>query len=319
MFIHGGDMEIVITEQNGWSKPVKVEKSILRIGSGAANEIQLSSPQIAPLHLQVFYSPEATSRVLNLAGAVTLQAGGSSSEILPFMTQDLKDGDEVILGEFKLLFRMPLSSGLVRPSRMIEASLTFPEAVLRSQVSSVGLLKIKNKGEKDGQFQVTLNGLPADCYQVDPVPLMYPGAQEEIRLRLFHKKTHPQAGFLTVTLMVSAPESYPGEEVLLQQKIYVEPIFNQVLEIKDDLEAPPASPAEKAAAITDNLNEWVAASNESLKPEQPATPEPISEETLAPISRQPARPAKANPAPLQNVDLSKLKVVRGPSEEFWDE
>jgi len=328
-------MEIVITGRNGWSKQVRVEKSIIRIGSAVSNDIHVESPQIAPIHLQVFQSSDSACRVLNLANVVTIKSGRSSEDLLAFTAREIRDGDEIGIGEFQLLFKLPVSSGLVRPSRVIEASLTFADAVLHEHIPAVGLLTVKNKGDKDAsQFQVRLSGLPSDCYQVDPLPLMYPGAQEEIRIRLFHKITHPQAGPVSLAVVISAPESYPGEEALLQQKIYVEPVFKQVMEIKDDVEAPQPQP-EHNAALSGTLNQGLAATSVEQRPiERPAPvamqaesfsriepvtpPPPATTLQVSETTQPPARPAKVNPTATQEFDLSKLKVVHGPSDEFWD-
>lgn len=319
-------MEIVITERNGWSKRVTVEKSIIRIGGDVSNDIQVESAIIAPLHLQIYHSNESTSRVLNLADALTIKSGGISTELLPLIPLEIRDGDEIEIGEVQLLFRLPPSSGMVRTSKVIEANLTFGDSVLRPYMPAVGLLTVKNKGHKDAsQFQVTISGMPSDCYQVDPLPLMYPGAQEDIRIRLFHKIIQPQAGPVSMVVVISAPESYPGEEVLLQQKIYVEPVFKQVLEIKDDVETPESQTGSSAAQMQP-LNQHNAESlpiaminTGGFEQTMPIVLPLAPAEQQAPTAAVPsARTAKGSPA-AQEFDLSKLKIVHGPSDEFWDE
>jgi hypothetical protein len=317
-------MEILIIEQSGWSKPIKLEKAIIRIGSALTNDIQLDIPQIAPLHLQVFQSSIASPRVLNLAQAVTLQSAGLTSQLLPFTTHDIQNGDEILLGSYQLFFKLPAASGLVRPSKVIDASLAFSDAVIRPHLPTMGLLTIKNNGDKDAcQFRVDLSGLPVDCYQIDPVPLLYPGAQEEVRLRLYHKTTHPLAGFLLLSVVISASQSYPGEEVLLQQRIYVEPVAKQILAIKDDLQAPSqvTVPVENLEQRLSQMKELVTAESPGVGAVAP-TPEafPLSSTVPQPTEATvpPVRLVKTSSEVLQNIDLSKLKVVHGSADEFWD-
>jgi len=347
-------MEIVITQQNGWSRPVNIGKSIVRIGSATFNEIQLESSQVAPLHLQVFHNQGIPSlcRVLNLAVPVTIESGGKSIELLPFASRDIQDGETIEIAEFRLQFKLPVTTGVVRSSRVIEASLRFSDFVLRSHVPTVGILTIKNNGDKDAsQFQVNLRGLAPDCFQVDPVPLMYPGAQEEIRIRLFHKTTYPRAGKLMLTFVISAPESYPGEELLLQQEIYIEPVTSQALDLKDDGESSLESKSESLPVSTEeNANTLTAVlpatDKESLKPvtaaqqQIPAETNPTAQvpvvETLQAVEtvnqniaqsqqvieetdRPALKPAVVPEAVKPVKPPAKLKVVHGPSDEFWDE
>ena len=67
-------MELLIIGQNGWKKPVKLEKAITRVGSSPTSDIQLESVQVAPVQLQILYAPDAPShcKVVNLAGEVEM-------------------------------------------------------------------------------------------------------------------------------------------------------------------------------------------------------------------------------------------------------
>jgi hypothetical protein len=94
--------------------------------------------------------------------------------------------------------------------------------------ATTGVLTLKNAGEHSAcQFRVDIEGLPADCFQIDPIPLMYSGAQEEVRIRIFHRILYPPAGLQTIVLKISAPESYSGEELIIRQDIYVTPVFSR--------------------------------------------------------------------------------------------
>jgi len=46
-----GNMKLIISEQNGWKKPVTIEKAITRLGSAPTSDVQLISPEIAPNYI----------------------------------------------------------------------------------------------------------------------------------------------------------------------------------------------------------------------------------------------------------------------------
>ena len=177
-------MELTVIERNGWKKPYKFEKAVVRIGSAPANDIQLSSPGIIPIHLQVMHALETpgSCKVLNLGPAAQLVSGGKESSIESYTTVDVRDGDELVLGEYRILFHLPLSSGLIMSSRQIAASLSVGDAILHSDIPTTGFLRLQNLGTSPNcQFQVNVNGLSEECFQIDPPPILYPGAEEEVR------------------------------------------------------------------------------------------------------------------------------------------
>jgi hypothetical protein len=285
----------------------------------------------------------------------------------------------------------------------MQASLSFSSIVLRPEFALEGKLVVKNLGNNEGsQFQIELKGLPQDCYLIDPFPRLYPGAQEEIRLRLFHHSTYPDAGRRTLYIIVTAPESYPGEEISIQQNIYVAPVFDQKLELLDDManqagykkeeparaaEVPagsPSSPSGTTHIDTELVPSLSGQSEETPTPHTDQSPlaviETLEEEPLettpedpssavnpmgteapleieeavdtqpaapnppAPVSVQPALPVLSAPKPIikvapplieeeemqekpapqpqipvLSIDRSKLKVVKNPSKDFWNE
>lgn len=353
-------MEIKIIEPNGWSKSMRIDKALIRIGSGPGVEIQIPSIQIAPLHLQLLNSPDLPSgcRALNLNAAVEVQRGKMSIPLATYAKLDLRDGDEILVGEYRLSLSLPAAAALVRSSRSIQASLAFPDSTLRPEAALVGTLLVRNSGSQPAcQFEVTLSGLPDDCYQIDPIPLMYPGAQEEVHLRLYHRRLYPPAGAQELIFTITAPDDYPGEELVISQSVYIMPVFAQELLIADDLSSPPAVrtepvsqsvpppalefppqlPIETSPAVeTSALQEpepvalEVAAEPQIAAPELPAqTPAVVA--PRRPASRRsraldaaaeaakPAAPVEpaAPPAPPEN--RSRPKVVRSQPDDFWDE
>lgn len=231
-------MELLIVEKSGWSKSLKIDRAVIRVGSASSNDIQLQSPEIAAVHIQIF-NPSVTDsycKVVNLAHEIAVKVSRDIHKLPSFASVNVRDGDEILLDGYSITFRLPQSTNVLKPARKIQGNLCLTEAFLRPEHATTGVLTIMNAGEQSGcQFKVEVQGLPADCYQIDPIPLMYQGAQEDVRVQFFHRTHYPSAGLQTILIKLSSPESYPGEELLIRQEIYVAPVFRQVLELFDDL------------------------------------------------------------------------------------
>jgi hypothetical protein len=343
-------MDLKIIEANGWTKFVKINHAITCVGSAASNDIQLPASEIAPIQLQIFYSPDlpSTCRVVNLGPQLLLLRGGSDSPLAPYQSLDIFDGDQVDIFGYRLAFQLPLATGAVQKSQQIEASLTLPEPVLRPGSILIGSLRIKNTGDRQGvQFQVALSGFPEDCYQIDPVPLMYPGAEEDVQVRFFHRTIAPLAGLHDLVLAVSAPADYGSEELVIRQGLYVAPVLKHELLILDSyaaavstqstvVEHVPLSPAFSAAGATTSLTNSEPVPQRFQPPGAAATqagvPAVGSSAALSSVlsSTEPApqRPQPAAASTLQTENPStgsqasngaKVKVVRSHASEFWDE
>ena len=325
-------MKLIISQENGFKKQLQVEKAITRIGSSPANDIQLNSPYISAFHLQILYAQEMPDRcqVVNLAAEALAVFSKGLERFLPaFSSQELFAGDEINIKGVRLLFELPLTTGTLITSHKISASLAFSEPVMRPNTILVGRITLKNEGEQPScQFVVEISGLPEDCYQVDPIPLMYPGAQEDVNVRFIHRKSYPAAGFQSVTLSVTAPASYPGEQVSIQQGIYVLPVLEQGLDILDDMPAPqvsvpPSIPAPVAEPVADQDVVAPIPPVEALIPAAPVEILPVSVEPQAVESVEPEPEVAVSlvqdePPPIRPLPV-KPKVVRTPAESFWDE
>jgi len=335
-------MELIISEQNGWKKPVTIVKAITRIGSAPANDVQLISPEIAPIHLQLIYLKEASStcKILNLGNPVMVRTSDQRSSLSSLETIQIQNGGEVELGPYRIQFILPLSATTLQETPSIQASLKFPVPTLRPQQVTTGWLNIKNTGGRSScQVDIDLSGLPVDCMQVDPAPLLYAGGQMDVRIQLFHRRLYPPAGFQNLTVNVSACDSYPGEQVVINQGIYVAPVLEHELEILDDLSikdplqrtvAPPVSvlrsvrqdPPQNVQTTPQTLLEELPAETPSSDSEGPddirlekspgmeneppiETRETIAEEIPVPVSQSELEP----PRP---------KVVRNQSDDFWE-
>jgi len=106
-------MELTIIEQNGWKKSVEIKKAVIRIGSAAANDVQLTSPQISPVQLQLHYLQEnpSTCKVLNVGGEVVVWQNQSQAVLPPYALTHISNGSEIVLGEYRIQFKLPFAAG----------------------------------------------------------------------------------------------------------------------------------------------------------------------------------------------------------------
>ena len=282
-------MNIIITEVNGWSKTLEVKKAITRIGNAPSADVQIPSNSIAPLHLQILSNPELPTgcRVVNLASQLEIIHNGNNVPLEPYSTQDVNDGDEIRLGEYRLAFKVPFSTAFIRTCKSIEATLNLTDTTLQPHLVLDGILTVKNVGEQDAcQFQVSLSGLPKDCFHIDPIPLLYPGAQEDVRVRFFHLITYPQAGRRDLLITINAPDDYPGEELVIRQSLFIAPVFKQTMELLDDIAlspAPTASIMDDKSGVPEMANlqaETEEQSQPAVEPEMETEPRQAPEEEL---------------------------------------
>ena len=350
-------MELLVIDKSGWSIPVKIQRATTRIGSAPTNDVQLQSPQIASLHLQIFYSPDlpTSCKVVNMASEIRVKLSRDTQTLATFATLDIHDGDEIMLGDYRIKLTLPRTAIVVQTTKMIDASLSFAEPVLRPEFEAVGHLTIKNAGSQPNcQFQVEIDGLSPDCFQIDPIPLMYPGAQEEVRVLIIHRGYYPPNGLQQLIFKITAPESYPGERCIIQQGLFVMPVFEQSLELIDDVAA--AKPLAQAAVPTTiepvveaapvmpepapamaaseplETNTPVSASTTLVSRPQAVTVQTVPQEETpiqAPVAIAQGTPNKvavpelnsniSQPQTQPKQDFSNLKVVHGPGDEFWNE
>jgi hypothetical protein len=310
-------MELMIIDKNGWSKILPIQKAITRIGSDPTNEIQLESNQISPVHLQIIYSPDHPSscKLINLSDEVIIHTGFDDIMLPPYQTIDVRDGFEIKAGGFRLIPKLPLAAGTIQTSNKIDASLSFPDPILRPGYPAVGYLTITNKGDQpDCQFDVTLRGLAEDCWEVDPLPLMYPGAQESTRVELFHRGHYPEAGSHEIIIAITAPEHYPSEELVIKQEVIVLPVYKQSLEIIDDVLDELTDPTQ-IDTETGKGDGTEIDSSSSMGPPGSAKKGNGTHPDSDPSGIQGEPLGGSKPA----RDLSKLKVISDPFDDFWEE
>lgn len=226
---------IVICDRTGWSKTYSLKKALTMIGSAQFNDIVLPEEHgsgVAPLQMQVIGSdsPDKSLKVINLVNSAVprVNTGTSASSFIPpNHSVKLEDGDQLTVGEFSLTFSLNHTGvSYSKRSEHIGVDFELPSLRLRSDGKLAGLLSLTNLGDQNhSQFELDLEGLPADCYQIDPAPVLYPGAREKLAIRFFHKTTRPLAGQCPFTLRVFSPDSYPAEEVQINAVLDVEPVL----------------------------------------------------------------------------------------------
>lgn len=309
-------MELMIVDKNEWSKILNIHKAITRIGSAPGNDIQLDSDQISPIHLQIIYPSESPSscKLTNLAGDVLIHTDLGDSLLTAYQTMDLRDGFEIEVGGYRLIPKLPLSAGTMQTSVNINAALSFPDPVLRPGTPMIGQLTITNQGDQDDcQFDVSLQGLPEECWRIDPIPLMYPGSQESIRIEIIHRGRSPQAGSHEMIFSITAPEHYPGDKLVIQQEFIVMPVYQQTLEIRDDVsDLDQAAEGLIGADKDQDIFPTVTSTGPVVAAEKPL-PTPISAEVISSTQGRTQRSTE------QVRDLSKMRVVKDQFDEFWEE
>lgn len=237
---------VQVKDKHGWSKTFPLTKALTMIGSAGFSDIVLPEDHgsgVANAHLQLISTKSGKRgfRMVNLVNEplmITL-SGARGNVIVPAKgSRDLEDGESLQLGDFQLTFYLQSANGILIDKRSENIGVTFemPSLELKEERKLTGLITVKNFGqERRCQFEVDLEGLPSDCYQIDPAPLLYPGGEEKLQIRFFHLGVKPPAGECPIQLHVTAVEAYPTEEVVLPFLLSVEPINRFSVEVWQDL------------------------------------------------------------------------------------
>ena len=100
---------ITVTDRDGWRKDFTVQKSIVYIGSDPANDVVLDGARgtgVAGRQLQLL-SLAANGvgyRLVNLGSSDLVLGVASDRALSPFASAALKEGDQIRLGDFTLIF-----------------------------------------------------------------------------------------------------------------------------------------------------------------------------------------------------------------------
>lgn len=243
-----------VTDRDGWQHEFALDKTLVYIGSAPGNDIVLPIDRgagVAARHAQLVALGEGEPRfrVVNL-GPSELRITSGDAPLAPRAVGIVGHGDELHVGDFSLAFRLGDSASAPAQGRRSggqqraapsgagshgsgDIGLTFhlSRTVLEPEQPIEGVITVQNAGDKPGvQFRIELMGLPADCYEMGSGPILFPGAEKQVPLRIHHpQRPDPAAGDYRVVVRVSAPDAYPGQRAEAVATIRVAPVYRHAL------------------------------------------------------------------------------------------
>jgi hypothetical protein len=245
-----------VTDKDRWQREFTLDKALLYLGSAPGNDIVLPVDRGAgvaarQVQLVALGEDELRFRVVNLGpGEVRIvsqngQAVPGDVRLVARAVGILGDGDELQLGDFSVRFRFGDGTSVPaqgraggrqqgarpRESGDIGLGLTLAQTILDVDESIEGTIAVWNAGDRPGvQFRIELSGYPSDCYEMGPGPILFPGAEKQVPLRLFHpQRPEPAAGECRIMVRASAPDAYPGQRAEAAQTIRVAPFYRHAL------------------------------------------------------------------------------------------
>jgi hypothetical protein len=242
---------VEVVDRNGWRRQVPLTKAIVYIGSAPGNDVVLENAHgggISPRHLQLIPGPGGGFRLVNLGGGpVTL----GEKTVAPHAVADVLNGDQIRLGEFTLTLRgsalpltadqpaatvsaAPAPAGVqAAPSQSIQLRLNLTDTLLLPARPVAGSVTVRNTGGQPSvQFRFDIDGLPPDCFEIDPGPILFPNAEKEVAFHLHHPRSprYP-VGDHRVGIRATAPAGYPGEQAVVSFSVQIAPYYNHVLRL----------------------------------------------------------------------------------------
>ncbi|HEX2981251.1 MAG TPA: hypothetical protein VHO48_13360 [Anaerolineaceae bacterium] len=350
----------ILTNEEGWQRKLPLAEGILWLGSAPDAQIHLADGErIAPYHLEIVNSANEDSlRIVNISGkemlwkdeqrrAYRLASGGF---------KDLYGAETLLVGSYTLQFEIDkryVQRQVVREGQdhAIGLRLVLSGQVLRPGNTLTGTLYLQNRGPEPCQFNVELGGLPPECFEIEPPPLINAGGEESAEIHFYHLGTAPLAGVHEIELVVSAPLVYPGRVITIQQKLKVAPCYAHQMTFVTALADEEPQPAAEAQPV----EAPVVASEPSLPPAAapvdavlpvveptvnpaPAVPMPPAEleaavtppdqstpplepaEPAVPerVTEESVAPARVRPNRVSRPDLSAVKVIKASNGDFLE-
>jgi hypothetical protein len=222
--------QVEVIDRDGWQKQYNLNKAILHIGSDPRNDIVLVGGRgqgVEGRHAQLIAaSGSRTYRLVNLGSGHIVLDTASGRLLPPRGTVDIYDGAQIQIGEYVLKFSVG-----VGVSNAIALHLRLPTAELTPEAPLEGIVTLQNLGEVPGvQFRLSVEGLPRDCYEIGPGPVLFPGAQKDVMLKIRHPhRPQPPAGAHVITVRATASDAYPGESAAVSQAVRISPFFRHRL------------------------------------------------------------------------------------------
>jgi hypothetical protein len=289
-------IRLEVIDREGWRKEVTLDRTIVHIGSDPRSDVVLEPARgagVAPLHAQLIAANSGLGYQLVNLGDTDIVLGSSGDQVLPPRSVTrLAEGLLFKLGEFTLIFHSgdagPSESfaGTAGDSRYIGLQLSLPQTRLGPKRSLEGRVTVSNLGDRSGaQFNLDLEGMEADCFDIEPGPILAAGAMKEVTFRLYHRGDRPMAGDRRIVIRVEAPNAYPGEEMTVAQTIEILPLYRHSLRLlsPDRVESTPqvatqptpvktAPPPAVATAPSPQTEDWWAAPPAVTKEPKPRVP-----------------------------------------------
>ncbi len=235
---------IQVIDRDGWRKQFPIERNLVHIGSSPHNDVPLDVSRgggVSARHIQILSNPSTGKyRVVNLAQS-DVDAGGQVLPPRAFM--DIDVGRVLKVGEFQVSLEGD-ASGLAtvsqpatqtRRSPSIGGELNLSHKQLTTGTVIEASLHVKNDGDAtNAQFQIGVEGLPAEHIEIGPGPILFPGAEKRIPVELSHPKSSAiPAGARQLTFYISAPDAYPGELTTLTETIQIMPFQRHAVGLRE--------------------------------------------------------------------------------------
>ena len=212
---------VEVTDREGWRKEYALNKAILHIGSDSRNDVVLEATRGAGIearHAQLIAADGGRGyRLVNL-GQNPIWLPGRGAQVPPRNAADLFDGDVMQIGEHT--FRFFITAGA---SQAIGLSFRLSDTELTVDAQIEGIVTVQNLGSAPGvQFKLSVEGLGPAWYELGPGPILFPGAQKDIPIRIRHAQDPSiPAGPRSVTIRATASATYPGESAAVSQTIQI--------------------------------------------------------------------------------------------------
>lgn len=239
---------VIVTDRDGWRKEYPVAKNIVHVGCASNNEIVLDAGHgtgVAPRHVQIIATPQG-ARVVNIGNSPITIGSAAKNSAPPLAVIDIPSGEVIRIGDYTLIIRSEGSNGsgsvaglggsaaAATGAQVIGLRASFPKTQLWPDKPVEGSVLVRNLGDKAGaQFKLEVEGLEPDCYEVGPGPVLFPGAEKPVTLRLLHsKRPKPRAGEFRFQIRATAPTAYPEASAVISQVIYVMPYYRYRLHLE---------------------------------------------------------------------------------------
>lgn len=339
---------VKVSNKAGWTKVFTLEKSILMIGGDSSNDIILpdqDGQSSVPVFMQLICQGGSYNaiRAINLRNTAIPRFNLNtllSNPILPMQTIELNEGDQLSMGGYTLVFSLAgqgfrffqrsedLGAEVILPGLDLEAN-----SILRGQITLTNFSR-----QIHTQFDLSIQGLPPQAYQIDPIPLLHAGGTETLALYFFHLGQEPPAGPCPVQIRVAAPEAFPGQSVQISFDLNVAPVTAYAASFGEAPSLPSLSANQEhfQALAASSQRRWersVSAEQERLVPEKepPAKAESSPESPLESVTPPASLAYEAGGEPYsrssrQTVrsrrkaipDLRNVRVLRAEAEEEPD-